>query len=107
MRGINEATGTVHEAKSEGTELIQACGAQRTQRLFLAPTDAPLTCRRCSGRTPAQPKAARSGTKPASTGPTTWGIFIGSAMQAFRPTRKEALEAAERIGGGAKVRKIL
>jgi hypothetical protein len=49
--GRSYTTGMVHDARPTGPEgqLTQRCGMGRRQLAYLAPTDAPVTCKRCLG----------------------------------------------------------
>lgn len=53
-KGINSRTGTVHYAKSDGTQLVQTCGIKANQHAYLSPVsdDTEVTCRKCIARTP-------------------------------------------------------
>lgn len=97
-RGINDITGTVHDAKHDGVGLVQDCGIQSNQTLFLDPTDEPTTCKRCLRRKPVTVKAPRP--VAASTGGgSAWGVFNATGkMVTFRTTKRDALAAIQRIG---------
>lgn len=106
-RGINDITGTVHEAKHDGTGLIQECGIQANQTLYLDPTDEAVTCKRCLNRRPAR-VATRKPVAASGNGPTTWGIFdTAGQLVTYRTTRRDALAAIERIGDSSLTAKRL
>jgi hypothetical protein len=108
MRAFNDITGTVHEAKTDGTGLVQICGIQANQTLYLTETTEAVTCKRCQRMGAPKPtKTAPARVAKESSGPVTWGIFSpGGALQCDRPTRKAALAAAEHLGEGHTVAKL-
>lgn len=98
MNGKNITTGTIH---TMGRENMQACGARVTQRVELEPTTEAVTCVRCSkaaAKPATAPKPAKSPAK--SSGPATWLVRNATGETVtFRTTKREALAAADRIGG--------
>lgn len=108
-RGVNDITGTVHDAKSDGTGLVQRCGIKRDQTLYLTATDEALTCKRCAVRNRTARTATARTARAASTGGRSiaWGVFdAAGSLVTFRTSKREALTAADRIGGGATVGRV-
>lgn len=108
-KGSNDSTGNVHYAKTVGhwngaeQALVQRCGASPAQLLYLTPVagDVEVTCKRCLANPPKATPARVPAPAVKATGSTTWGVYDATgALQTWRTTKREALAAAERIGGG-------
>jgi hypothetical protein len=95
---VNDTTGTVHIARHDGHGLVQVCGIQRVQTLFLRETAEAVTCKRCLARkAPAARKVTP--TAPATESKsTTWGVFSPAGnMTAYAYTRKDAMRIIGRL----------
>jgi hypothetical protein len=101
MNGKNITTGTIHNVKVERSgHLVQACGIRASQTASLVETTGEITCGKCLRSTPKAAPAPVAKIAKKTSGPAIW-VILNSAgrMASFRTTRKEALAAAERIGG--------
>lgn len=107
-RGVNDITGTVHNAKTDGTGLVQRCGIKHDQTLYLTATTDALTCKRCAAtnRTTAAKTTTRTA-RASGTGSTAWGVYsVTGTLLTYRTTKRDATAAADQIGDGATVGRI-
>lgn len=94
-KGQNPSTGTVHYAKADGADLIQSCGNRADQISYLDPTDAEVTCRRCTARAPKAPARV------AAAAPRTYGRQEWTLGQLREGAKLAGLKGYTRLDGDA------